>query len=45
MTRGPSRRFDQNWLTMRLVPFLLIFLVLALIGILVLIGLSLIGAI
>jgi hypothetical protein len=40
MTRKPSRRFDQNWLTARLVPALLILLALGLVATLVLIALS-----
>jgi hypothetical protein len=38
--RRSSRRFDQNWLTARLVPALLILLVLALVATLMVIALS-----
>ncbi len=40
MTRKPSHRFNQNWLTARLVPALLILLVAGLLVTLVVIALS-----
>ncbi len=40
MTRKPSRRFTQTWITARLVPALLIVLTLALVATLVLIAIS-----
>jgi len=40
MTRKPSRRFSQNWITARVVPALLILLTLALVATLVLVAVS-----